>query len=108
MAIYKKTSPWYITKQNTLYLELLTLRTIPTSDDDFKYVIKINTDIARISWHLTFIKMQNCGGYLHKEIDQYLKILSTIFLLALQFSVQLKPILILPYQPLLEVNHGST
>ena len=40
MAIYKKTSPWYITKQNTLYLDLLTLRTIPTSDDDFKYVIE--------------------------------------------------------------------
>ena len=40
MAIYKKTSPWYITKQNTLYLELLTLRTIPASDDDFKYVIE--------------------------------------------------------------------
>ena len=40
MAIYKKTSPWYITKQNTLYLELLTLRTIPISDDDFKYVIE--------------------------------------------------------------------
>ena len=40
MAIYKKTSPWFITKQNTLYLELLTLSTIPTSDDDFKYVIE--------------------------------------------------------------------
>jgi hypothetical protein len=40
MATYKKTSPWYITKQNTLYLELLTLRVIPTSDDDFKYVIE--------------------------------------------------------------------
>jgi hypothetical protein len=40
MEIYKKTSPWYITKQNTLYLELLTLRTIPISDDDFKYVIE--------------------------------------------------------------------
>ena len=40
MAIYKKTSPWFITKQNTLYLELLTLRTIPTSDDDLKYVIE--------------------------------------------------------------------
>ena len=40
MAIYKKTSPWYITKQNTLYLELLTLRTIPISDDDFNYVIE--------------------------------------------------------------------
>ena len=40
MAIYKKTSPWFITKQNTLYLELLTLRTIPTSDADFKYVIE--------------------------------------------------------------------
>ena len=40
MAIYKKTSPGYITKQNTLYLELLTLRTIPISDDDFKYVIE--------------------------------------------------------------------
>lgn len=40
MAIYKKTSPWYITKQNTLYLELLTVRTIPTSDDDAKYVIE--------------------------------------------------------------------
>ena len=40
MAIYKKTSPWYITKQNTLYLELLTLRPILISDDDFKYVIE--------------------------------------------------------------------
>ena len=40
MAIYKKTSPWYITKQNTLYLELLTLRSIPVSDTDFKYVIE--------------------------------------------------------------------
>jgi hypothetical protein len=40
MATYKKTSPWYTTKQNTLYLELLNLRVIPTSDDDFKYVIE--------------------------------------------------------------------
>jgi len=40
MAIYKKTSPWYITKQNTLYLELLTIRPILISDDDFKYVIE--------------------------------------------------------------------
>jgi hypothetical protein len=40
MAIYKKTSPWYITKQNTLYMELLTIRPILTSDDDFKYVIE--------------------------------------------------------------------
>jgi len=40
MATYKKTSPWYTTKQNNLYLELLTVREIPTSDDDFKYVIE--------------------------------------------------------------------
>lgn len=37
---YKKTSPWSITQQNNLYLELLTIRPIPAEQDDFKYTIE--------------------------------------------------------------------
>ncbi len=37
---YAKTSPWSITKQTNLYLDLLTIRPVPSESDDFKYVIE--------------------------------------------------------------------
>ena len=37
---YKKTSPWYSTKQNKLYLDLLQVRPIPAQADDFRYAIE--------------------------------------------------------------------
>ena len=37
---YKKTSPWATTKQNRLYLDLLSIRPVPAESDDFKYVIE--------------------------------------------------------------------
>lgn len=37
---YAKTSPWSLTKQNNLYLDLLTIRPVPSESDDFKYVIE--------------------------------------------------------------------
>lgn len=40
MATYKKTSPYYTTKQNDLYLELLTIRPVPAEADDFRYTIE--------------------------------------------------------------------
>jgi hypothetical protein len=40
MATYKKTSPYYTTRQNNLYLELLTIRPVPAEKDDFQYVIE--------------------------------------------------------------------
>lgn len=40
MAVYKKTSPYFTTKQNNLYLELLTIRPVPAEADDFQYVIE--------------------------------------------------------------------
>jgi hypothetical protein len=40
MASYNKTSPFYNTKQNNLYLELLTIRPVPAESDDFEYVIE--------------------------------------------------------------------
>lgn len=40
MAKYKTTSPYYKTKQNKLYLELLTIRPIPAEADDFLYTIE--------------------------------------------------------------------
>jgi len=40
MATYKKTSPYYTTKMNNLYLEKLNLRSVPTDKDDVEYVIE--------------------------------------------------------------------
>jgi hypothetical protein len=37
---YAKTSPWSITKQTNLYLDLLIIRPVPSESDDFKYVIE--------------------------------------------------------------------
>lgn len=40
MANYKKTSPYFSTKQNNFYLELLTIRPVPAEADDFRYTIE--------------------------------------------------------------------
>lgn len=40
MATYKKSSPYFNTAQNELYLELLTIRPVPAEADDYKYVIE--------------------------------------------------------------------
>lgn len=40
MAVYKKTSPYFNSRQNTLYLELLNIRPIPAEADDFQYTIE--------------------------------------------------------------------
>lgn len=40
MAVYKKTSPYFNTKQNNLYLELLSIRPVPAEADDFLYSIE--------------------------------------------------------------------
>jgi len=40
MAQYTQSSPWSITPQNNLYLELLEIRPVPAEADDFKYVIE--------------------------------------------------------------------
>lgn len=40
MAKYSKFSPYYNTKQNNLYLELLEIRAIPSEPDDYRYEIE--------------------------------------------------------------------
>lgn len=40
MTKYDKVSPYYNTRQNKLYLELLTIRPVPAEADDYKYVIE--------------------------------------------------------------------
>ncbi len=40
MATYKKNSPYFNTKQNNLYLELLEIRPVPAESDDFLYTIE--------------------------------------------------------------------
>ena len=40
MAVYDQSSPYSATKQNNLYLELLTIRPVPEQDDDFLYTIE--------------------------------------------------------------------
>jgi hypothetical protein len=40
MATYRKTSPYFTTKENSLYLELLTLRPIAAESDDQDYIIE--------------------------------------------------------------------
>lgn len=40
MATYRKVSPYYTTKQNSLYLELLSLRPVAAESDDQDYVIE--------------------------------------------------------------------
>ena len=40
MAKYRQSSPYYKTTQNNLYLDLLSIRPIPSEADDFLYVIE--------------------------------------------------------------------
>jgi hypothetical protein len=40
MATYTKSSPYNNTRQNKLYLELLSIRPVPAEKDDFRYVIE--------------------------------------------------------------------
>jgi hypothetical protein len=40
MATYKQTSPYSATKQNNLYLELLSIRPVPAQADDYLYTIE--------------------------------------------------------------------
>lgn len=40
MAEYKKTSPWFRTPKNTLYLEQLVYRSVPINPDDAEYTIE--------------------------------------------------------------------
>lgn len=40
MATYKITSPYAVTNQNKLYLELLRIRPVPAEADDFLYTIE--------------------------------------------------------------------
>jgi len=40
MATYKKSSPYFLTKQNNLYLETLKIRPVPAEADDFLYKIE--------------------------------------------------------------------
>lgn len=40
MATYKNTSPWYRTRQNNLYLELLEIRPVPADAADINYIIE--------------------------------------------------------------------
>lgn len=40
MAKYRASSPYYNTKQNNLYLELLDIRPVPAESDDFLYTIE--------------------------------------------------------------------
>jgi hypothetical protein len=40
MATYSNASPWANTSENSLYLELLEIRPVPSEPDDFRYVIE--------------------------------------------------------------------
>lgn len=40
MATYKKSSPWFKTKQNFNYLDILEYRFIPKTDKDYPYEIE--------------------------------------------------------------------
>ena len=40
MATYQNTSPWYITEQNSLYLDILKIRPVPADTRDTNYIIE--------------------------------------------------------------------
>lgn len=40
MATYRKTSPYFNTRQTANYLDLLTIRPVPAEEDDFLYTIE--------------------------------------------------------------------
>jgi len=40
MPTYSKSSPWADTKQNNLYLDVLTIRSVPAEQDDIEYKIE--------------------------------------------------------------------
>lgn len=37
---YGKASPWFNTRQNRLYLDLINIRPVPAQKDDFRYAIE--------------------------------------------------------------------
>jgi len=40
MATYSKSSPWYKTRQNVNFLDIMNYREIPTTDTDYPYEIE--------------------------------------------------------------------
>jgi hypothetical protein len=40
MATYQNTSPWYLTEQNALYLDILKIRPVPADPRDINYIIE--------------------------------------------------------------------
>ena len=40
MATYQNTSPWYLTEQNSLYLDILKIRPVPADSRDVNYMIE--------------------------------------------------------------------
>jgi hypothetical protein len=40
MTSYTNSSPWALTGQNSLYLNLLEIRPVPAESDDYRYVIE--------------------------------------------------------------------
>lgn len=40
MASYKNTSPWFKTRQNSFYLDILKIRPVPASETDYTYIIE--------------------------------------------------------------------
>jgi len=40
MAEYVKTSPWFRTPQNSLYLDILRIRPVPATATDYTYIIE--------------------------------------------------------------------
>lgn len=40
MAVYKNTSPWFLTQTNQDYLDILTIRPVSAEVDDFLYTIE--------------------------------------------------------------------
>jgi dTDP-D-glucose 4,6-dehydratase len=64
---YGKSSPWYNTRQNRLYLDLITIRPVPAQKDDFRYAIDANK-LNNLGWN----KTTNFNEGIKKTIEWYM------------------------------------
>ena len=65
---YKNSSPWANTRQNNLYLELMSIDQFLQKMTILNMPLKISTAIALTYYHMIYMELQSYGGCLLREI----------------------------------------
>ena len=91
MAEYSRTSPWANTNFGTSgNLSYFNIRSIPAESDDVLYELEPQYIYRPDLLSYDIYGLQNCGGYLHKEIWMFCKILFMILCQEQRYTYQKK------------------